>query len=427
MPLQQVYQPEHLAVFKLQALAWASQFEQFCCLESNQYHETERAFDTLIAAGSEAILTASAGNALEQLDQFLKDADRIIPGFISYDLKNELENLESNQPDGLQFPDLFFFKPTYQLLFKGSTVEISAAEPEQIYQAILASKLPTEDIEFKGHLKSRISRTEYIEAIEGLQAHIRRGDIYEVNFCQEFYTEDAAINPLAAFLALNKLSPTPFANFFKSGEHFIISATPERFLRRKANRLLSQPIKGTARRSSHPAEDDQIKKALLSSEKERSENVMIVDLVRNDLTRCAMPGTVRVDELFGIYTFPQVHQMISTISCQVAEETPLSHILKSTFPMGSMTGAPKIRAMQLIEAFEKTKRGVYSGSVGYVQPNGDFDFNVIIRTILYNAESKYLSFQVGSAITHLADAAQEYEECLLKAKAIFKVLGQEIS
>jgi para-aminobenzoate synthetase component 1 len=425
MLLQRVYKPEQIEVFKLKALAWAAQFDNACCLESNEYHAGERTFDTLISAGHEAMLEADTGNALEQLDDFIKDADRIIPGFLSYDLKNEIEALESNHHDGLDFPDLFFFIPKHQLLFNAEEVAISSANPEAVYQSILATTEPSGAFTFNGLIKSRFNREAYVRTVENLQQHIRRGDIYEINLCQEFYSENYTIDPLAAFLTLNRISPTPFANFFKKGSHFIISATPERFLKRKQNRLISQPIKGTAKRNPDSAADEINKNALLNSEKERSENVMIVDLVRNDLTKCALPGTVRVDELFGIYTFPQVHQMISTISCQIDEQTPVSAILKSTFPMGSMTGAPKISAMKLIERFEKTKRGVYSGSVGYFRPNGDFDFNVIIRTILYNAAKNYLSFQVGSAITHLADAEQEYEECLLKAKAIFKVLGQE--
>jgi para-aminobenzoate synthetase component 1 len=210
-------------------------------------------------------------------------------------------------------------------------------------------------------------------------------------------------------------------------EFSIFCGSPERYLNKAGSTLKSQPIKGTARRLANPEEDEKIKEELRASEKERAENVMIVDLVRNDLTKCALPGTVKVDELCGIYSFEQVHQMISTVSCQLAEGTTLSHILRSSFPMGSMTGAPKIRAMQLIESFEQTRRGVYSGSVGYIAPNGDFDLILIIRTMLYDADQKYLSFQVGSAITHQAIPEIEYDECLLKAKAILQVLKSKIN
>jgi para-aminobenzoate synthetase component 1 len=150
---------------------------------------------------------------------------------------------------------------------------------------------------------------------------------------------------------------------------------------------------------------------------------MVVDLVRNDLTKICKPSTVTVDELFGIYSFPQVHQMISTISGNIEENLSFSQILKATFPMGSMTGAPKLRVMQLIDAYEPSARGLFSGSVGYKKPNGDFDFNVVIRSILYNQSANYLSYLVGSGITFYSDAEKEWEECLLKASAIMQVLS----
>jgi para-aminobenzoate synthetase component 1 len=207
---------------------------------------------------------------------------------------------------------------------------------------------------------------------------------------------------------------------------YIISASPERFLAKRGRQLISQPIKGTAKRSANLAEDEQLKLSLKNHPKEQQENVMIVDLVRNDLTRSAVAGTVKVEELFGIYSFEQVHQMISTVTCLKADDVSDVEAIRNTFPMGSMTGAPKVNAMRLMEKYERSKRGVYSGAVGYFSPDGDFDFNVIIRTILYNAATQYLSFQVGSAITHSADAENEYQECLLKAKAILEVLGQPV-
>lgn len=412
--------------FKEQAITWASTFETACCLNSNHFSEKYQQFELLIAAGAQADLKERSGSALKKLDAFSNEL-LFVPGFLGYDLKNELEDLESSNPDELGFPDLYFFVPKHQVLFSGEEVEITAENPDLIHQAILNTELKKQVTGFGGEIRQRFSREDYIETVIRLKEHIKRGDIYEVNFCQEFYAENTEINPLAAYLELNRCSPTPFSNFFKLQDRYIISATPERFLCKRKNVLISQPIKGTARRAMEPAEDEKIKQALKLSEKERSENVMIVDLVRNDLSKCALPGSVKVDELFGIYSFEQVHQMISTVSCTLAEDTPLSQVLGSTFPMGSMTGAPKISAMQLIETYEKTKRGVYSGSVGYLAPNGDFDFNVIIRTMLYNAESKYLSFQVGSAITHQAIPEHEYDECLLKAKAILQVLNTKLN
>ena len=192
----------------------------------------------------------------------------------------------------------------------------------------------------------------------------------------------------------------------------MISATPERFPSRRGNKLISQPIKGTSSRKKNPERDQQLKTELLKDEKERAENVMIVDLVRKDLTKSAKAGTVKVEELFGVYSFPQVHQMISTITGEVKEGVDLAAILQATFPMGSMTGAPKRKVMQLIEQYESTKRGIYSGAVGYISPEKDFDFNVVIRSILYNAKEKYLGYLVGGGITAYSEPENEDEECL---------------
>jgi para-aminobenzoate synthetase component 1 len=423
MSIKQSFALSNLEEFKLKALHWANKFDAACYLDSNEYPSKYSNFECLIAAGVEEELIASCGSSLAQIDAFIKNQDRIIPGFLSYDLKNELEALESNNPDHLHFPDAYFFKPQHLITISGKKAEISSKNPRDIWEEIDRIHLRETTLSFKGSVAQRFSQSEYITTVKKLQEHIQQGDIYEVTLCQEFYAEQAELDPLAAFIALNQISPTPFASFFKQQNQYILSATPERYIAKRGNTLLSQPIKGTARRSSDKKEDETIKQALAQSKKERSENVMIVDLVRNDLTRCALPGTVKVDELFGVYSFTQVHQLISTISCQVAPEQSFSNILKVTFPMGSMTGAPKIRAMQLIEQYERSKRGVYSGSVGYIQPNGDFDFNVIIRSMLYNANTNYLSFQVGGAITAKSIPKEEYEECLLKAKAISQVLG----
>ncbi len=274
-------------------------------------------------------------------------------------------------------------------------------------------------------IRSRFTKSEYKNTVNEIKGHIQRGDIYEINFCQEFYAENAEIDPLGTFIRLNKISPTPFSSFLKIGLRYIISATPERFLSRRGTKLISQPIKGTSARNSDKLKDDAQKKNLLANEKELAENVMIVDLVRNDLTKSARPGTVKVEELFGIYSFKQVHQLISTVVCERAEGLSNAQIIANTFPMGSMTGAPKISAMKLAEQYERSKRGVYSGAVGYFAPNGDFDFNVVIRTLLYNKENKYLSFHTGGAITLDSDPEQEYDECVLKAQAIMEVLSNK--
>ena len=253
--------------------------------------------------------------------------------------------------------------------------------------------------------------------------HIKRGDIYEANICQEFYSEAAKINPLETFFQLNEISKPPFSVFLKLNHLFALSASPERYLKRVENTIISQPIKGTAKRLKDKTEDLKMVRQLAADPKERSENIMITDLVRNDLSRIAVKGSVAVDELCAIYTFEQVHQMISTIRCTVAPNTSSVEVLRNTFPMGSMTGAPKISAMKIIEEIEDAKRGLYSGAIGYFSPSGDFDFNVVIRSILYNSLKEYVSFSVGSAITINSIPEKEYEECLLKAKAMRQVLN----
>jgi para-aminobenzoate synthetase component 1 len=252
--------------------------------------------------------------------------------------------------------------------------------------------------------------------------HIYRGDIYEANFCQEFYIKNTQINPLETYWKLNSISKPPFATFIKLNDKYLLSASPERYLKKTGTKIISQPIKGTAKRSKDSVEDKRLKEQLAIDEKERSENIMIVDLVRNDLSKTAKKGTVKVVELCQVYTFPQVHQMISTISSEIEETEHPVHVLESTFPMGSMTGAPKISAMKIIETLEETKRGVYSGAVGYFTPDSNFDFNVVIRSILYNHSQQYVSFSVGSAITAKSNPLKEYEECLIKAKAMREVL-----
>ncbi|NLF41175.1 MAG: anthranilate synthase component I family protein, partial [Bacteroidales bacterium] len=254
--------------------------------------------------------------------------------------------------------------------------------------------------------------------------HIQKGDIYEMNFCMEFFAENCFIDPFESYLRLNDISPAPFSAFYRLPEHYLLCSSPERFIQKNGDTIISQPIKGTARRGTSPEKDEEIKTELFNNLKERSENVMIVDLVRNDLSHTAVKDSVKIDELFGIYSFAQVHQMVSTITSKIKSGIHFSDVIRHAFPMGSMTGAPKIRAMQIIEEYEITKRGLYSGSVGYISPEGDFDFNVVIRSIQYNQSLQSLSFMTGSAITSLANAGDEYQECLLKAKAMMRIFEE---
>lgn len=412
---------QHLPSFKQKALNWAASAEVCCILDSNGYTDVYGKFDLLIAAGAKEELNARSAFKFEELKAFYVQHGTWMFGLLGYDLKNEVEVLESNNPDHLDFPELFFFVPEYLIAIKGDQVEVLIGTTDVIQRIEQFNPLPEID-HTDIHIQSRISRALYIKTIETLQQHIARGDIYEVNFCQEFFAEHAVIDPIEIYTQLCKVSPTPFSGFFKIKGRYILSASPERFLCKRGHQLVSQPIKGTAKRSADPKVDEDFKNTLRENIKEQAENVMIVDLVRNDLTKSAIKGSVKVDELFGVYGFPQVYQMISTVSCELDPDVHFIDAIRNTFPMGSMTGAPKIRAMSLIEEHELIKRGAYSGALGYITPRGDFDFNVIIRSILYHADARYLSFQVGGAITFASDAKDEYEECLLKASAIIETL-----
>jgi para-aminobenzoate synthetase component 1 len=414
---------QEIQLFKQKALRWANGFDVCCYLDSNSYNDQYGEYDFLIAAGVSDELSCAIGNAFEKWKAFYELHRNWMFGFLSYDLKNELESLVSENTDQLEFPDLYFFVPEYLIISKAGKIQVLLGDSAVIdtIQDTSFIESPADTVPLE--VNKRIDRAVYLEAVSDMQEHILRGDIYEANLCQEFFATHAAIDPIAVYLKLKQLSPTPFSGYFKLYNNYILSATPERFLCKRGSTLISQPIKGTAKRSTDPLIDEKNKTSLRQDAKEQAENVMIVDLVRNDLSKSAVKGSVHVDELFGIYGFPQVYQMISTISCELDPQIHFIDAIKNAFPMGSMTGAPKVRAMQLIESLEYSKRGVYSGAMGYIDPSGDFDFNVVIRSILYNSAKKYLSFQVGGAITYSAEAANEYEECLLKASAILQTLG----
>ncbi len=411
------------------------QFENVCVFDSNKNLNDGNYIEyaKLIAIGSSSeLVIKNETNALVDFQSYVTKNNGWLFGYLSYDFKNEIENLKSENIDGLNFPSLYFFSPKIVIEVSDSATVVhfddsftNKSEAETICELAFSENYNSQKKSDNTIIKARISKEQYIESVTILKQRILRGDIYEVNFCQEFYSENATINPVEIFEKLNTISKAPFAAFCKFKKHYLLSSSPERFIKKQSNRLISQPIKGTIKRSQNLDEDEQLKNSLKNNLKEQNENVMIVDLVRNDLSKIASQGSVNVDELFGVYSFNQVHQLISTVSCDLKENLSFTDIIKATFPMGSMTGAPKIRAMELIEQVEKTKRGLYSGAIGYISPNGDFDFSVVIRSILYNESNRYVSFMTGSAITAKANAEEEYEECLLKAKAMFEVLKKD--
>ena len=422
----------NLSNLRDQLLSRSKEVDYISILDSNQYptHSSWPTdyinYDLIAGVDSLEVLEVNT-DAFNSLRAFhLKHQDWLF-GYLSYDLKNEVEELTSKNYDGIKAPLLSFFIPKYVLLLKGNLLEIYTYEPKEICEQFLVNQaISFEEPISSVSLQKRDTRDDYLRKIEKIRRHIQRGDIYEMNYCQEFFAKEVDLSPAAIFRQLNKYTTTPFSSFLKINHIYAMCASPERFIKKSGNQLLSQPIKGTRKRGVNKEKDIILVSQLKNSKKDISENVMITDLVRNDLSITAKRGCVRVAELCEVYTFKKIHQMITTITSEVNEGVQFSTILKSIFPMGSMTGAPKLKAMELIEEFESFKRGMFSGAIGYITPEADFDFNVVIRTILYNASTKYLSVGVGGAITSKSDAEEEYEECLVKVNPIFDVLNFQL-
>jgi para-aminobenzoate synthetase component 1 len=407
---------------KQQMLNWANRFNICCFLDNHQYTFSHTTVECILAAGAASSVSARAGNALDSFQDFYDQADDWIFGHLGYDLKNEIEVLRSDNPDGLLFPDLFFFVPEIlvQLGPSAITIGVHGDGHEAIYREIMATEKVQQEQDAVT-ISHRYTKSEYVAIVEKLKQHILKGDCYEINFCQEFFAKNVRISPLELYISLSIASPNPFSAYYKLQDKYLLCLSPERYLKKEGRHIISQPIKGTSKRDKEHDREGISK--LQNDSKERAENIMIVDLVRNDLSRICRKGSVQVDDLCAVYTFPQVYQMVSTISGELDEGVTASDAVRATFPMGSMTGAPKKKVMELIEHYEGSRRGLFSGSVGYFTPDGDFDLNVVIRSVLYNESEKYLSFHTGSAITFKSDPESEYEECLLKADAIKNALG----
>jgi para-aminobenzoate synthetase component 1 len=411
---------------KQQVLNWSARYNTFSFLDNQSYPSEQNSYECLVAVGERARLEAAAGDAFRQLREFSGEQDDWLFGHFSFDLKSETENSPSRLPDFIQFPDLFFFVPEIIVLIHSREIQIGlyGNQHQEIWNDIQNTMAGSKkNMPAPALIQNRISKEEYIRTIERLRQHILRGDCYEINFCQEFYATHAIPDPLELYRTLNRLSPSPFSAFYGVDKKFLLCASPERYLKRKGDIILSQPIKGTSARDlANATHDKALRYELAVSEKDRAENVMVVDLVRNDLSKISETDSVRVAELFGIYSFAQVHQMISTITGKPRADLHWSEMIARTFPMGSMTGAPKKRVLDLIEQYEKTKRGLFSGALGYVKPNQDFDFNVVIRSLLYNSLNQYLAYFAGSGITVNSDPEKEYEECLVKVAAFENII-----
>lgn len=401
-------------------MEWLRQFELAVYLDSNgnrqdAYHK----YDVLIGAGCHTSFKPEADTFAAIQWHWEQQPDWWM-GYLTYDLKNELEALTSSHEDGMEWPKAGFFVPEIVIYLQGNALTISSYNiaPQVIWEALAATPRVAEWQPVAVEFVPRNTPEGYRKAVEALREHIAAGDIYEVNYTQEWRATGIQLDPYALFHAFDIEGKTPFASFMRWEKRWLLGQSPERFLAKRGDNLISQPIKGTTGRGKTTSEDEQLAAALRTNKKEQAENVMIVDLVRNDLARSAVTGSVTVPELFGIYRFPTVHQMISTVTAQLHPAVHWAMAIKHAFPMGSMTGAPKVSAMELIEQYEKSKRGLYSGAVGYIDPTGDFDFNVVIRSLQYRQPEGYLSFQTGGAITWGSDPKQEYAEALLKAAGI---------
>lgn len=405
--------------FLEKALCWANQHNYcayLCPNDKKNYPYTP--FMHVLAIGAKNVYQPEE----QSFEQIAQQKNKWLFGYWSYDLKNEVEShLKSDNAALQHWKKCTFFEPEHILFFDEKHCTIQSETPQEVInniqgiQSQLTITLPPIAFEAK------TSQTDYIQQVKRIQDYIIQGDVYELNYCIPFVAENVTISPLAAFWQLNQMTQMPFAAFLRCKQHYLMCASPERFLKKEGQQLISQPIKGTAKRSPDKQEDEQIKQQLRNSPKEQAENMMIVDLVRNDLARFAVVGSTQVAEMFGIYTFSQMHQMISTITAELHPQHDWHLALKQAFPMGSMTGAPKIRAMEIIEELEDFKRELFSGAVGYITPDGNFDFNVVIRSLFYNATQKTLSYAVGSAITIDSVPEEEYKECMLKAAA-FRML-----
>jgi len=397
----------------------------FCFLGIGWGSKNEDEFDMLAGLGAHTSFKGSHSKAAS----FIESSEDFVFTSLTYDLKNQLEKLQSSREGTIEFPDIFLCVPKVLIKQLGSTIEIgvrtdsvSEIKHEEILNQLQSFISPKENPPQIEQGQFKMSREEYLDKIAHCKEQIQLGEIYQANICQEVTWTCSGLDPARLFLKGYQANPNPFSVFVNFGDRYCLSWSPERFLSFDDRQILSQPMKGTAPRGTDAEEDGMNKASLQNSEKDRRENVMIVDMVRNDLSHFATKNSVRVPELYTIETYPRVHQMHSTVTAKLKDGIHAFDALIKAFPMGSMTGAPKIRAMQIIDELENSKRGLYSGTIGYFKPNGKADFNVVIRTLLYDESKQVLTAHVGGGITALSDAESEYEECIVKLKPIQELL-----
>jgi para-aminobenzoate synthetase component 1 len=392
-----------------------------CGLQESSFYIDNQQFNLL--AGFSA---GKLGQALKFIGQNSSpEPEHWYFGHLSYELKDQVEpGLHSSKPAELSFSDELFWPAEIVFLLRNDDLQVLTFNDEMPLNVL------NKVMNFEGINKQDIadpvelfSREQYLSDCTTIRHHLKRGDIYELNYCIPFYSACSNLNISSLWRKLNQVNPAPHSALYREGSNWLLCASPERFLKKSGNQLYSQPIKGTIARSNNASTDVENASTLVNSEKERAENIMITDLVRNDLSRIAATGSVKVEELCGLYAFRHVYQLITTISAVLKENVSMKEVLSAMFPMGSMTGAPKYKAMEIIEETESFRRGLFSGSVGYLAPNGNFDLNVVIRSLLYNSDTGKIVIPAGSAITAQSHAEKEYEECLLKANALLKLIN----
>lgn len=348
-------------------------------------------------------------------------------GHLAYDLLERLEPLCSRHPAHTGFATAAWFVPRWVLEWTPGRLQLHVHPEDEQEGRALVERLfaPAAHATASAQpllWRETVDEAHYLARCAELMRHIHRGDIYEVNYCTERVADAPGLDPFRAFERLLHRSQAAFAGFLRSGDHFALCASPERFLAFRDKRVMGQPMKGTRPRSADPTEDLRLAMELANDPKERSENIMALDVMRNDLSRIAASGSVQVEELCAVHAHARVHQMVSTVSARLREGHTAYDAVLAAFPMASMTGAPKYRAMQLIDAAEEQRRGLFSGSLGFFAPDGTADLNVVIRTVLYDAASGRASLTTGSALTATCDPRQEWAECQLKARSVIEAL-----
>lgn len=403
--LSYTFKSEDIKTLKEKVLHFVQESSAFSILDNHQYEIAPSRFELL--AGVNVFQTLNFENIDNTQDWVMGQFDF---------------EFQPKYPQAEYYTS--FVPETVIYIAKNSTVLIisSYRNPQETLTAILSQNEKEKEYESKARTQAKpvfeIDEHNYIKTVNQIRQDIFEGTYYELNYCVPFVYEVSQLNPLDLYLQQSQINPAPMSGFYRFQNQYIMCSSPERFLSKVDNIIRTQPIKGTSPKSADEEEDLKHKTAMKNSIKERAEHIMIVDLSRNDLAKCSRINTVSVPELFGIYSFPFVHQMISTIQGELLPGLTFSQIWSNTYPMGSMTGAPKNIVVQHIQKYEVQQRKAYSGSLFYKMPNGDFDSNVVIRSFEYDADLQQLAFKVGSAITYDSIADQEWLELQWKSKSM---------